>query len=231
MLDDRVWEVDDAAGARKTVREVLVLGERVSGELFVEADPARGLLLDAHEAPGHELDVSLALCVDDVARVAERREEALGDAGEEDAPDHGLVPADPVRGGLDDAPGRPDDRVLRVGPRERREELRVDRDVVVEEDEDVALGRVDPLVSLVSDARSARDHLECRHPARWLELGQDRRGRTAGLAVDDDHLVGEWVRGQDALERLAQQLGASKRRDQDREQHFPSIIASLRGLG
>ena len=139
--------------------------------------------------------------------------------------------ADPVRSRLDHAPGRADDPVLRVGPRERREELRVDGDVVVEEDEHVSLGRVDPLVSLVGDARVARDHLQRRLPVRGPELVHDRRGGAARVAVDDDHLVGERIRGQDALERLAQRPRPSQRRDQDREPHFPSIIASLRGLG
>ena len=77
VLDDDLGCVADPSEPGEAIREVLVLRERVAGQLLVEADRHGGFPARAHEAALHELDVARPLEIPQVAGVAVPGESAL----------------------------------------------------------------------------------------------------------------------------------------------------------
>ena len=103
---------------------------------------------------------------------------------------------------------------------------RVDGDVVVEEDKDVAGRRADAGVPLRRDAGRRR---EVRHVRPLRPCGLDHGARRSlRVAVHDEQLGGGWVGGEDARKRLAENLGPAEGGDHDRKPHRLRIVGRSR---
>jgi hypothetical protein len=117
--------------------------------------------------------------------------------------------------------GGADYRAVAVSVVERRKEPGLDMHVVVEEDHHLSRRLGETSVALTGQPRLTPDVADAQLPG-------DRARGLFRIAVDDDHLAGRRVAGEDVPKRAAQDVRTAKRHNENGEAHHQIVRTDLR---
>ena len=220
MLDDGGWFVADPPATGYAIGEVVVLDQAVRGQPLVEADLRRHLPTSRHQRPGHELDVARLLAIDDRAPEAKAAHASLGPPPEKQPAEARMrIVAQPLARGLVDPTGDTDHARILIRARQRLEQARLERAIVIHEDDDLAGRRIDSHVALQSRTRIARHVAHVHVRIARSRLAEHLLGRALRIAVDDDHLAVGRERAPGALQHRRKWHWPALCGDDEREAH------------